>query len=235
MKVHQQKVHLKVQNNDVLQTAGAYHQHSKHGDLFPATIRCLIVGPSNCGKTNVMITLIEHPHGLKFENINLYSKSVHQPKYQYLEQLLKPIKGITFNTFTTAENIDPPNRAKPNSLFIFDDVICNKQDVMREFFSMGRHNHVDCFYLAQSYARIPKNLIRENANVIILFKQDEMNLKHVYTDHIGSMDFSFDTFKNICSMCWSGEPFSFVSIFKDNELNGGRYRKGFDEFININT
>jgi len=37
---------------------------------------------------------------------------------------------------------------------------------------MGKHSHVDCFYLCQSYARIPKHLIRDNANLLILFKQD---------------------------------------------------------------
>lgn len=233
MKVIQQKVQLKVQNNDEHVIGGGGEKGSKHGDLFPSTIRCLIVGPSNCGKTNVMLTLIEHPHGLKFQHICLYSKSLHQPKYRYLETLLKPIKGITFEAFANGDDIEPPNKAKPNSIFIFDDVICNKQDIMREFFSMGRHNQVDCFYLAQSYAKIPKNLIRENANIIILFKQDEMSLKHAYTDHIGSTDFPFDKFKQVCSMCWQ-QPYSFISIFKDSELNKGRFRKGFDEFININ-
>ena len=31
---------------------------------LPKTIRALIVGPSNCGKTNVMISLIKSPNGL---------------------------------------------------------------------------------------------------------------------------------------------------------------------------
>ncbi|KAL6256683.1 hypothetical protein P5V15_012802 [Pogonomyrmex californicus] len=48
---------------------------------------------------------------------------------------------------------------------------------------MGRHSNVDCFYLCQTYARIPKHLIRDKANLLILFKQDGTNLKHVYNDH----------------------------------------------------
>ncbi|EZA55673.1 hypothetical protein X777_04182 [Ooceraea biroi] len=36
---------------------------------------------------------------------------------------------------------------------------------MREHFSMGRHSLVDCFYLCQTYARIPKHLLRDNANL----------------------------------------------------------------------
>lgn len=56
----------------------------RHSSLLPNSIRALIVGPSNCGKTNVMIGLLESPNGLKFENVYLYSKSLFQPKYQYL-------------------------------------------------------------------------------------------------------------------------------------------------------
>lgn len=227
MKVIPQKVKLKIENHD----DRSQNEISKHGVLFPKTIRCLIVGPSNCGKTNVMVSLIEHPNGLKFENIYLYSKSAHQPKYAYVEKLLKPIKGIAFESFNNNDEIIPPVQAKSNSIFIFDDVICDKQNIIREYFCMGRHSQVDCFYLSQSYAKIPKNLIRENANIIILFKQDEMSLRHAYTDHVGT-DCSFNKFKELCSFCWQ-KPFNFIMICKDNEINNGRYRKGFDEFITL--
>ena len=39
-------------------------------------------------------------------------------------------------------------------------------------------------FLSQIYARIPKHLIHDNANLLILFKQDGTNLKHVYNDHV---------------------------------------------------
>lgn len=201
----------------------------KHGPLFPSTVRCIISGPSNCGKTNVMINLIEHENGLKFENVYVYSKSLRQPKYVYLEKLLKPIKGIGYYVFNASESILHPSDAKRNSLFIFDDVACNNQDVIREYFSMGRHNHIDSFYLCQTYAQIPKHLIRDNANYLILFKQDNLNTRHIYNDHIGS-DMSFEQFKNICSLCWQ-TPYGFICISKDDKIDGGRYRKGFDHYI----
>lgn len=226
MKVVKQKTTFNIENNDLM-----LKQRKKHSELFPTTLRCLIIGPSNCGKTNVMISLIEHPNGLKFENVYVYSKSLYQPKYMYLEQLLKPIKSIGYFPFNSSENIIEPSEAKPNSLFIFDDVACDKQDVIREYFSMGRHNHIDCFYLCQTYARIPKHLIRDNANTLILFKQDELNLKHIYNDHV-SVDMNYEEFRNMCSFCWK-EPFGFLSIFKDNQLNEGRYRKEFDHYIFI--
>ena len=45
-----------------------------HGPLFPDSIRGLIVGKSGCGKTNLVITLLHHKNGLKFENVYLISK-----------------------------------------------------------------------------------------------------------------------------------------------------------------
>jgi hypothetical protein len=88
----------------------------------------------------------------------------------YLETLLKPIKGMNFFAFNNLENnIPSSSEIKPNSLIIFDDVACHKQNVMREYFSMGRHKNIDCFYLCQTYTKIPKQLIRDNANFLIVF------------------------------------------------------------------
>uniref|UniRef100_A0A1B0G6Y8 Uncharacterized protein n=1 Tax=Glossina morsitans morsitans TaxID=37546 RepID=A0A1B0G6Y8_GLOMM len=86
-----------------------------HSTLLPNSIRALIVGPSNCGKTNVMISLIESPHGLSFKNIYIYSKSLYQPKYQN-------------------EKVVSISKAKPHSIMIFDDVICDKQNTIRNYF-----------------------------------------------------------------------------------------------------
>lgn len=228
MKVVKQNTTLSVDNHDSLSSSSTAIV-KKHGPLFPPTIRCLIVGPSNCGKTNVMLSLIEHPNGLKFENIYLYTKSLLQPKYVYLNKLLKPIKGIGFYQFNSSEHILEPSEAKPNSVFIFDDVACVNQNVIREYFSMGRHNHIDCFYLCQTYAKIPKHLIRDNANILFLFNQDDQNLKHIYSNHVGT-DMDFEKFKSLCAFCWK-KPYGFLSIVKDNEINKGRYRQGIDHYI----
>lgn len=79
------------------------------------------------------------------------------------------------------------------------------------------------------YTSIPKQLIRDNANLLILFPQDILNLKHVFDDHI-SFDMTFQEFKDLCSLGWNDE-FGFVVIDKDCEKNKGRYRKGFDKYI----
>lgn len=96
---------------------------------------------------------------------------------------------------------------------------------------MGRHKNIDCFYTAQSYAQVPKHLIRDNANLICVFPQDRTNMKHIYDDHVNT-DMPFNKFIDICTICWK-EPYSFLVICKDDNILNGRYRKGFDEFIMI--
>lgn len=231
MKFIKQKETLSVKNVD--NQSNNYTNNSKHGSLLPNDIRCIICGPSNCGKTNVMFNLIEHPNGLRFKNIYIYSKSLYQPKYKILQQIIKNINGMGYYTYTDNEEIIRPENANPNSIFIFDDVACDKQNNIRNFFSMGRHNLIDSFYLCQTYSKIPKQLIRDNTNFIILFKQDDLNLKHIYDDHV-NFDFpSFLEFKQVCNLCWDSNKYSFMVIDKNSDLNKGRYRKGFDMFLDI--
>ena len=93
----------------------------RHGPLLPNTIRCIICGSSNYGKTNALISLIESPHDVRFENVYVYSKSLFQPKYQYLEELLESINGIGYHAFSNNRDVILLKEV-PNSIFVFDDV-----------------------------------------------------------------------------------------------------------------
>lgn len=204
-------------------------KNRRHGVLLPNTIRSIVCGPSNCGKTNLLVSLIESSNGVRFENVYVYSKSLQQAKYQYLENILKPLsKDIGYYTFSNNSEVIPPDEAMPNSIFIFDDVACDKQNTIREYFAMGRHFDIDSFYLCQTYAKIPKHLIRDNANFIIVFKQDAVNLRHIFDDHVNT-DMRYEDFVELCSACWK-QPYGFLVIDKDSEICNGRYRRGFNEF-----
>lgn len=229
MDFKKQSAKLPVINFDLL-TQQQKKLCNRHGKLLPNSIRAVFCGPSNCGKTNALLSLIVHPNGLTFENIYVYSKSLNQPKYKFLEQLVEPLEGIEYLPFGEHDLVISPDEALPNSIFVFDDIACEKQDNVKAFYCMGRHKSVDCFYLCQSYAQVPKHLVRDNVNLLIIFRQDDMNLKHVYSDHVNT-DMTYQRFKDICSMCWNDGNHSFLVIDKDRDINDGRYRKGFDQFI----
>lgn len=229
MQFVRQPMAIKVRNVEAKMCSSASDVPRRHGDLLPTTIRCVICGPSNCGKTNVLISLLESPHGVRFENVYVYSKSLQQPKYKYLEWLFETIDDINYLTFSNNVDVVPPCDALPNSIFIFDDVACDKQDTIREYFAMGRHANVDCFYLCQTYAKIPKHLIRDNVNFLIIFKQDSTNLRHIYNDHVNT-DMSREDFYFLCQTCWQ-QKYGFLVIDKDSAFHNGRYRRGFNDFV----
>lgn len=200
---------------------------SKHSQLLPNSVRCIISGPSGSGKTNIVFNLLFDPNGLKFENVYVFSKSLYQPKYKFLEKTIP--EEVGFFTFDNNTQVLHPSETKPNSVMIFDDIACEKHNNIRNYFTMGRHNKIDTFYLGQTYSRIPKQLIRDTSNLLILFKQDDMNLRHMYNDHI-TTDMSFAQFKELCSKAWQVKH-GFIVVSKDDEIDKGRYRIGFDSYI----
>lgn len=208
------------------------NKFKKHGKLLPNNVRSLIVGPSSCGKTNVMLNLLFSPDGLYFENIYVFSKTLYQRKYEFLKCVLSNIPGIGYFAYSENEEVPSPNQIQPNSVIIFDDVSCEKQNNIKNYFSMGRHNSVDSFFICQTYSRISKQLVRDNANLVIVFRQDERNLQHIYRDHV-NLDMNFDEFKLLCSKVWSQSQNNFLVIVKDCDIDKGRYRSGFDVFIRL--
>lgn len=72
-----------------------------------------------------MISLLTHSNGLYFKNVYVYSKSLYHPKYKYLEKVLDFL--VEYNQFKGSDDILQPNKAKFDSMFIFDDVACDNQ------------------------------------------------------------------------------------------------------------
>lgn len=202
----------------------------KHCKLLPNSTRCIICGPSASGKTNLLMNILLHPNGLKFCNVYIFSKSFFQPKYKYLEQIICKVPQIKLYKFNSNEDMPEAAEVQNNSVIIFDDVMCEPQGTIQNFFSMGRHKLLDVFYLAQTFAKIPKHLVRDNCNLIVVFSQDALNLKHIYEDYVNA-DMTFEKFKNMCAECWNNKEHGFLTICMENKKNDGKYRRGLDEYI----
>ena len=87
------------------------------------------------------------------------------------------------------------------NLMVFDDLLLEKQNTCESYYVRGRHSNVDCFYLAQNYLKLPRQITRENANFICLFPQDLKNLNHIFDDHVGS-DMTKEEFEQLCKTAW---------------------------------
>lgn len=230
MHLVKQKETLNVMNLDAINGDNNTSDFRRHGNLLPNTIRAIVCGPSSAGKTNLMLTLLFNKNGLRFENVYVFSKSLYQSKYVFLEKVLKMTPEIKYFPYKENDDIIDPADARSNSVFIFDDIISDKANKLKSYFCMGRHKLVDSFYLCQTYTHCGKHLIRDNANLLIIFRQDDLNLRHIYEDHVG-VDVSFQQFKEMCAECWRDDKYGFLVIDKDSDMNKGRYRKKFDCYI----
>lgn len=132
--------------------------------------------------------------------------------------------------YESAEDVpDPRDLSSENkNLMIFDDLLLEKQNKCESYYIRGRHSNVDCFYLSQNYFKLPRQTIRENANFICLFPQDQKNINHIYNDHV-SQDMTKEEFRKLCKTAWE-QPHGFVVIDLTSNKYNGKYRSGFDTF-----
>ena len=136
--------------------------------------------------------------------------------------------------FSKSSDVPDPADLNPSekNLIILDDIMTGPQSKAEDYYTRGRHNNVTVFYIAQSYFRLPRQTIRENSNFLILFPQDEKNLRHIYADRCAgdSNDLPYDLFKTFCNNVWNEKPYNFVTIDSTRQQNTGKYRKNIDEF-----
>lgn len=122
------------------------------------------------------------------------------------------------------DELPPPEEFDKNkkNLIVFDDVMLGKQDAIEPFFTRGRHNNINMFYITQNYIEVPNHTIRENANFIIAFRQNEQNMRNLLRDHGSGL--TWKEFQNFCHGCWAKDH-EFMSIVPDSKY---KFRCGFD-------
>ena len=81
---------------------------------------------------------------------------------------------------------------------IFDDVR-DKEPVINEYFSRGRHNNCIMIYFNQNLFTIDRQSVRENCNLFILFVQRGKVLISIYQDFFNNDELSYNDFANMCN------------------------------------
>ena len=163
----------------------------------------VIIGPRNVGKTYYMLKVLE-----KIDNkrpIHIITRSPNQ-----------------YPNYKTSTDIKPINKYK-GSIVIFDDMLGAKNSSqIDEFFTRGRHEDLDVYYISQSYFALPRQSIRNNSDRLILFKQTLRDVQSMYYD-IGAYDMNYDEFKQMCHKAWE-EKYNYLCIDMTKNKNEGKYR-----------
>ena len=165
--------------------------------------RHVVIGPSNVGKTYYMLKVLEKRDNKR--PIHIITRSPKQ-----------------YPNYKTSNEIKPINKYK-GSVVIFDDMLgARKSSQIDEFFTRGRHEDLDVYYISQSYFGLPRQSIRNNSDRLILFKQTLRDVQSMYND-IGAFDMIYDEFKEMCRVAWS-EKFNYFFIDMNKNKNEGKYR-----------
>ena len=164
---------------------------------MPADVfRMLICGPSNSGKTNILLNMIYFL--LEFDKIYLFSKNLHQSKYQNLLQgfvgQINPKVGYEVIEAYGDEIIPLEELPADNQkIVVFDDLVCeSNQNSIINYFINGRHRNCCVIYLTQTFYKVPKN-IRDNCSHFCINKRiaDEIGVDHDTLDRATDKKYSF--------------------------------------------
>ena len=138
--------------------------------------------------------------------------------------------GIEARFLEDVDDIPDPSDHDPSrkNLLVLDDIMLGPQNKAEAYYTRGRPNNVDTIYIAQNFFRLPRQTVRENANLMMLFNQDAKNLNHIYQDHC--TDITFDEFSNFCNNVWKQGEHNFVTInLSRRSAQDGKYRCNFDK------
>ena len=146
--------------------------------LFPRSIRGLIVGKSNCGKTTLLLNLLLRPGWRDYDNLCVFGRSLFQLEYRILKKAFEE------------------NFPKENILRLFDmrEEIQNSQIppsiVLQEWAkTIKKKSDIECnFFETDSDVPDPRDLNPENKNLmifedLILEKQNKCECYYVRGRH----------------------------------------------------
>ena len=173
--------------------------------------RTLIVGPSFCGKTHLLLNKLQL---IRLDNPEQKICIITRSPEQY--------NKIEIEDVSVEEDLgDKSIQDFQNCCVVFDDMLDSNQKLLDPFFTRGRHNDLDVYYLSQSYFDLPKRTIRNNSNIIILFQQTLKDVEHIYRD-IAGFDMYNDEFKSLCREAWR-DPYNYLLINRLEDKNGSKY------------
>ena len=172
--------------------------------LYPNhPVRCIITGPSECGKsvflTNLILNIIN-----EYDKMYIYSPSLHQDIYQKLSKC--------FSSYIPIHII--PNNLNEEDIDIVIEEVVNNKDFEKSNTEIETFDNIEDLKFPQEY---------ENNSIFIL---DDLNQKEIKS----SMDMSLREFKLLTSSCWN-ENYQPLTIDMTKDKYTGRYRLGLNSIF----
>ena len=120
-----------------------------------------------------------------------------------------------------SDEIEPLENYEASTV-VFEEMLLSKQKGNIDlFFTRGRHQNIDIYYIAQRYFHLTKNTVRNNSNKIILFKQIVRDIILLFHD-IAGLDMNLEEWKQLCRKAWENEC-EYLQIDTFAKIGEGRY------------
>ena len=173
---------MKIPNYDPGSSESDYKQ--SHLCMPADVFRMLICGPSNSGKTNTLLHMLYEL--LEYDKIYLFSKNLHQNKYQdllqYFAEKINLHPKVGYEVIEAHGDEIIPLEELPvdtQKIVVFDDLVCEKnQNDIINYFINGRHKNGCVIYLSQTFYKVPKD-IPVNCSHLCIFRLDPKENKRI--------------------------------------------------------
>ena len=157
---------------EVINFDGNSKRKNKHHFLLP-DCHYMIVGPTGCGKTNLLCNLLTR--WMQADKITIYTINEDQEKYILLREFFDAVEketGEKILEIAKPDDVVPIDELDDieQKIIVFDDIKIDKgnMDRINEYFSLSRNRCCNCIYLTQSYYDVHK-YIRRNAKCFCLY------------------------------------------------------------------
>ena len=227
-------------------------------------VRCIITGPSECGKsvflTNLILNIIN-----EYNKIYIDSPSLHQDLSQKIIKcfsnyiLIHIIPNILneedidivideivnykdfeksdteIETYESIEELKIPQEYEDGGIIILDDFNEKETNDPRVQAMFKRSRHnLSIFIISQDYYELPKKTIRANGNIYHIFESNKFRDVLNLYQYKSSMDMTVSEFKLLTSTCWN-EKFQRLTIDMTKDKYKGRYRLGLNSIFVPNS
>ena len=152
----------------------------------------IFISPTWCGKTHLVLELIESHYNKHFDYIIIICPTLHENETCHAKEwiknddkfwLVKPKDKL----YQWIENLSQL-LARSETLFIIDDIIADegldkRRQSLLELAISGRHHDHYLWLLTQSYSAIPKNLQGQAKAIFVWYPKERGDLKAIHEEN----------------------------------------------------
>ena len=231
----------------------------QNNPLLPSSLRGLIVGKSNSGKTVLLLNLLLRDGWLDYNNLLVFGNSLHQEEYRIIKKGFeiglgkKQVSNLFKNQefvapFTALENYQGETPKEITAEFYEDcDAIpdpktldSNKKNlIILDDCYLGRQSKAGSYYSRGRHNNCDSLYISQNYFMLERGSvRENSNIIILFPQNSKSVqhiyqdhctDIPFEEFKELCTCIWS-EKYNFLTIDLTSSPLNGKYRKNLENF-----